>query len=471
MNGTKKYKSVLLLLSNKFGVDIISEKTLTTLVIPDNAVIEKEAIFTTSSVIIGHHAAISRELRVGFLVAGESVSMEEYVKSEGGIRTDMWCKFEKNVDCGGDAYLSEFTVVNGKIDVEGDLDVGKNVKLNGGFLSKGWVVVRNPLPIMVFIFLYIRELIGIGKTNEEIDRAINELFQDEEIDVEKLKEANIADILNHGGFFIIPVGSKISKDSANVPENAVVGKNCRIEDRLYCSRFEGGQDLIFTGFLKSKGDVWLAEGTKFTGDIQASGKVIVGKNVSIAGKISAKSVVIHETSKVEGKISGGNIRVAIGDDFDLKDHSSKEKILSKKDSFDKLNDVYIETKTAKSDDFEETEPDEPEKEKEPEEKIAEEKETSKRANQKKSAVKTAAEEPEFEPEPETKVESESKLETEHDAEAESESKPEEKEKQQSRRRKRRASKSKKSKEDIAIVNIFTGENMETDEAKDSDAAK
>jgi len=430
---TIKYKSVFYYsIHNTFGADIISEKFLATLIIPDNAVIEKDAVFTQSNMIIGHHATVQRRLYVGFLMTGESVIMEEEVESNGDIRADVWCRFEKNVNCGGDAYLSEFTVVNGKIVVEGDLDIGKNVKLNGGFLSKGWVVVRNQLPIMVFIFLYIRELIGIGKTNEEIDKALNELFQDDEIDIEKLKEANISDILNHGGFFIIPVGAKISKSVFNIPENAVVGKNCRIEENLYCTRFEGGLDMAYTGLLKSRGDVWLAEGTKFKGEIQTTGKLIVGKNVQIAGKITAKAMVIHETSRIEGKTSCGSIRVAVGDDFELKDHKNKEKILSKAESFEKLKIIRTEKNVSKK---------------------------SKKISEK---TKDEAEKNETEDEQIKKDEEFAAVEENENDESPFEfGVPVEKgETPRSRRRQRRDTRAGRSNEDLSIVNIFTGESIE-----------
>ncbi|MCL2141683.1 MAG: polymer-forming cytoskeletal protein [Methanimicrococcus sp.] len=392
--------------------------------------------------IIGHHANIELKLHVGFLMIGEGAIMGEDVVSDGDIRADMWCRFEKTVKGGGDAYLGEFTVINGKITVEGDLDVGKNVKLNGGFLSKGWIVVRNSLPLMVFIYIYIRELIGIGKTNEEIDKALNDLFQDDEIDIEKLKEANISDILNHGGFFIVPVGSKFSKDAINTPENAVVGKNCRIEGNLYCSRFEGGPYMTYTGFLKSKGDIWLAEGTKFNGTIHAPGKLIVGRNVNIVGNISAKAVVIHETSRVVGKISCGNIRVAIGDDFDLKDHDNKEKIFSKSNSFDRLSEIYVVKEFANVLKIEETE-DEDESKTE---------QTKTTENDVEETVN--AESPE------------SKKTKENEEDSNGASEDVQKDAPKSRRQQRRATKSKKSKEDIAIVNVFTGENIEKPEERE-----
>ena len=304
-------------------------------------------------------------------MAGASVRVTGKIVSDDDIRADVWCKFDSDVTGGGDAYLGEFTTINGKITVEGDLDIGKDVKLNGGFLSKGWIVVRNPLPIMVFIFLYIRELMRLGRTSEEIDKTLGELFEDdEEIDLEKLDEANLSDVLNRGGFFVIPIGSKMTPESINVPEDTVVGSNCVINTRLICKRFEGGKNLTFCGVLRSKGETLIDDGSRIDGEIIASGKLIIGKDVKITGTVSAKSVIIHETSFVEGKVSSGHVRFAKGSGFEVKDHTNPEKaeLLSKADSFDLIQTNIIERKE------EETEADETEtsSEKETEKQPAEE---------------------------------------------------------------------------------------------------
>ena len=326
------------------GLTFISEKILTTFIIPDNAVIEDKIIKTHAGMIIGNHSQIEKDLHVGFLMVGESVHITGQIVSEGDIRTDVWCRFDENVFGGGDAYLGEFTTINGKITIEGDLDVGKEVKLNGGFLSKGWIVVRNPLPVMIFIFLYIRELMRLGKTSEEIDKTLSEFFEDdEEIDLEKLDDSNLSEILNRGGFFVIPLGTKVSLESINVPEDAVVGNDCIINSRLICKKFEGGKNLIFNGLLRSKGETLIADGSKITGEINTSGKLVIGKNVKIEGQISAKSIVIHETAFIEGPVSCGNIRFAVGENFDIKDLENKEKtdLLSKSDSFEKIKTNII----------------------------------------------------------------------------------------------------------------------------------
>ncbi|WNY29227.1 hypothetical protein MmiEs2_14520 [Methanimicrococcus stummii] len=324
----------------------LPENFLTTFIVPDNAVIDDQKLATEADMIIGNHAVIAREIKSGFLMVGEGVHVAGEINTDDDIRADVWCKFDQNVNVGGDAYIGEFTTINGKIVVEGDLDIGKEVKLNGGFLSKGWVVVRNPLPVMVFIFLYIRAMIGIGKSSEEIDKALNELFEDdEEIDFENMDENKMSEVLGRGRFFVIPLGSKISSESINVPEDFIVGNDCDIRTRVICKRFAGGKNLDLNGFIRAKGDMLIGEGSNVSGEINStSGRIIIDKNVKISGKIAAKTVWIHETSFVEGKISSGNIRFIKGDGFDINDPENAEKatILSKGDSFDLINTNVIE---------------------------------------------------------------------------------------------------------------------------------
>ena len=444
------------------GADTISDNMLTTFVVPNNAVINDQKIITEQSMIIGNHSIIERDLKTGFLMIGEGVHISGEVYSDNDIRADVWCKFEKNITANGNAYIGEFTVINGKIVVEGDLDIGKEVKLNGGFLSKGWVVVRNPLPVMVFIFIYIRALMGLGKSSEEIDKALNEMFEDdEEIDFENLDESKISEILNRGDFFVIPLGSKISSESVNVPENITVGQNCTIQTRLICKNFEGGKNLVFDGTLRSKGETIIADDSKITGELISSGKLIIGKNVKIDGTVSAKSVIIHDTSFVEGEISSSNIRFAVGENFDVKDPKNTEnaQILSKADSFEKMKTNVIE------------------KAEEPEDEAIEEiiEETDETAEEAVEEISVKAEDA-------SKIEAEP-TESENESAAPAEiKKPGRKPKQDpaepaksdestpdaalSRRAKRRRTKKANTSKNMPIVDVFSGEDIEkTDDEK------
>ncbi|MDR0768220.1 MAG: hypothetical protein LBE57_07365 [Methanosarcinales archaeon] len=449
------------------------ENFLTTFVVPDNAAIDDQNIVTEADMIIGNHAMIARNIKSGFLMVGEGVHIGGEINADDDLRADVWCKFDSNVNVGGDAYIGEFTAVNGKIIVEGDLDIGKEVKLNGGFLSKGWVVVRNPLPVMVFIFLYIRAMIGLGKSSEEIDKALNELFEDdEEIDFENMDENKMSEVLSRGRFFVIPIGTKISSESINVPEDAVIGNNCDISTRIICKRFLGGKNLVFNGFIRSKGETLIGEGSVVKGEINTSGKLIIDKNVKIDGKISAKSVWIHETSFVEGKVSSGSIRFIKGDEFDIKDPENAEKatILSKADSFDLMNTNIKE----KQDEETEEEPEEIDLETEEYLEI-----DSLEKDVEEEIMEIEMEEELVEEEHTREEPSKSNTDKEDEKKSEAEKEPETAEpekktlakKQGSTSKRSQKRRTKKTRENMPIVNVFTGENIEETVADNEETKK
>jgi predicted acyltransferase (DUF342 family) len=451
----------------------LPENFLTTFVVPDNAAIDDQNIVTEADMIIGNHAMIARNIKSGFLMVGEGVHIGGEINADDDLRADVWCKFDSNVNVGGDAYIGEFTAVNGKIIVEGDLDIGKEVKLNGGFLSKGWVVVRNPLPVMVFIFLYIRAMIGLGKSSEEIDKALNELFEDdEEIDFENMDENKMSEVLSRGRFFVIPIGTKISSESINVPEDAVIGNNCDISTRIICKRFLGGKNLVFNGFIRSKGETLIGEGSVVKGEINTSGKLIIDKNVKIDGKISAKSVWIHETSFVEGKVSSGSIRFIKGDEFDIKDPENAEKatILSKADSFDLMNTNIKE----KQDEETEEEPEEIDLETEEYLEI-----DSLEKDVEEEIMEIEMEEELVEEEHTREEPSKSNTDKEDEKKSEAEKEPETAEpekktlakKQGSTSKRSQKRRTKKTRENMPIVNVFTGENIEETVADNEETKK
>jgi len=54
---------------------------------------------------------------------------------------------------GEDAYLGERVTVTGRLMVSGDLDIGDDVTIEEGFEANGWIVIRNPVPTLVFYFI------------------------------------------------------------------------------------------------------------------------------------------------------------------------------------------------------------------------------------------------------------------------------------------------------------------------------
>ena len=150
-------------------------------------------------------------------------------------RIDMWSKLGSRVEVGRNAYLGEFVTIDGKLFVEGDLDVGKEVKIKGGFEAKGWIMVRNPVPVIIFLFLYIREMMRLGK-DEEIEKALEELFEDSE-DSKDFEGKEPAEKV-----LIIPADTRISPEVIEVAGEAVIGSNCLLIGNIRAQASRDGKN-------------------------------------------------------------------------------------------------------------------------------------------------------------------------------------------------------------------------------------
>nr|WP_235283824.1 MULTISPECIES: hypothetical protein [unclassified Methanosarcina] len=229
------------------------------------------------------------------VIMGEGVAVSGDVLACSDARIDMWSKMGGRVEVGRNAYLGEFVAIDGKLTVEGDLDVGKEVKIKGGFEAKGWIVVRNPVPVIIFLFLYIREMMRLGK-GEEVEKALEELFDDSGEDLESDGKEPAEKTL------IIPTGTKISPEAIEVGGDAVIGSNCYLIGNLRAQSVETGKDLILKGSVYSEGKISIGESSTIYGNLSSKGQVHIGRNTRVFGGIKAESVLLHENARVDGTI-------------------------------------------------------------------------------------------------------------------------------------------------------------------------
>jgi len=266
------------------------DQFLRTLLIPDDTRIQADRIFVDGDVIIGSHASLDYGITGNMVVLGEGVHIGGGLKAGNDVRIDMWSRIGSSVDVARNAYLGEFTKIEGRLTVKGDLDVGKNVKIKGGFEAKGWVVVRSPVPVIFFLYLYIMEMMRLGK-DEEVEKALEELFgcyeTCPEIDEKVL---------------IVPPDAKISIEVIDVPGKAVIGNRCMLTGNIHADSLEIGEDLTLQGSLHSGGKTTIGDRATVHGNLYSGGQVRIGKDSYIIGEIKANSVFLHESSKVEGRI-------------------------------------------------------------------------------------------------------------------------------------------------------------------------
>ncbi len=279
------------------------EDLLKTFTIPDNTTMEEHSIVTTGGAIIGNHTVMGFGIIANSVIAGERVRINGNVIGTEEVRIDMWSQVNGDVRTKNDAYIGEFVNIDGRLIVGKDLDIGKNVKINGGYEARGWLVVRNPIPVVIYIFLYLTELMRMGK-DEEVDNALKNLFSDESDDLEEDK------------LLIIPSGSKIDLESIKVPDKAVIGSGCRMMGNIRASSMVMGSNNTLFGSIKTTNEIVIGEGNTIHGNLVTRGDVRINKNSHILGEINGGKVMIHEEARVDGAMRAANGVIIIRDEME-----------------------------------------------------------------------------------------------------------------------------------------------------------
>ncbi|CAD7770786.1 Polymer-forming cytoskeletal [Candidatus Methanoperedenaceae archaeon GB50] len=277
-------------------------------IVPDGTRMEEHTIVACGDVIIGNGVNLGYGVIGENITVGERTSIEGDVKAHSDIRVDLWSKIHGSVSVEADAYFGEFVSIDGRLSVGGNLDVGSNVKIAEGYTAKGWIVVRNPLPVITFIFLYLLTLLQLGRA-EEVERALDELFPEEESFLS-------------GKLMIIPDDAKITLTEIIVPGAAVIQNDCRLFGNIRArSVFIGDRNRIF-GSVRTDDDVQIGVGCTIDGKIESKREVIISRGSHIMGDVEAKMVILHETARVDGMIRAPEGVILIRDEtVGLKDET------------------------------------------------------------------------------------------------------------------------------------------------------
>jgi len=279
------------------------------LIIPDHTVMEEHSIVVDGDVLVGNYAELGYGLIANLIVAGEHVRINGNVISQDDVRIDMWSEITGEVRTTSDAYLGEFVKISGKLFATGNLDVGNNVKIDGGYDVKGWLVVRQPLPMVLFIYFYMMALLQLG-SEEEVEKALQELFSD------NTPENKI---------LAIPNRAKIDLDTIKISTRARIGNYCRLLGNIRARSMRMGNHNTLFGSIRTTGDITIGKGCIIHGNlISLKGKVTLGRNNRIMGKITAGTIVIHETSKTEGTLTAPNSVKIEQDDLEGLDEIGKK---------------------------------------------------------------------------------------------------------------------------------------------------
>jgi len=295
-------------MSTVFGSDPLEE-----LAIPDGTHIKEHDLVTDGDVLVGGQSDVELGVRGASVVAGERVTFGGDIEADGDCRLDMWCDVDGNVLVGQDAYLGERVHITGQLIVSGDLDIGDDVDIERGFEANGWIVIRNPMPTIVFLFVYLSQLLRIGE-EEAAEDIMSELLDDD----------------HEHDPVMIPRSSSVSDDAWRVSTPASVGADCRLHGNVRAESITVGVDTEIFGSLRAREDIAISAETTIHGDVTTrNGTVRIAANTTVRGDVSADDVVLHDAAVVEGAIRARGQMTMLQDDSplvgtDADDESSAE---------------------------------------------------------------------------------------------------------------------------------------------------
>ncbi len=267
-------------------------------VVPDGTRFEEHTIVAPGDFILGNHVRLQFGVTTpGRVFAGENVHVEGHVRTPKDLRLDHFCRVSGNVESGGSVYLGEKTRVEGKLVVGGDLDVGDDVAIAQGFEAKGWINIRSPVPVVVYLFLYLMELLRLGKSDE-----VEKILQEVEAAQERIQV--------NEGFLFVPDGSTIGLTNSVVKGNLYIGRGCRVlGNYIVHGNVNIGPESKLFGAVRAAGNMRVQGRAEVQGTLESSRGITIGEEVRVLGDVRAATVDMFHSAVVDGRVvAPGGIR-------------------------------------------------------------------------------------------------------------------------------------------------------------------
>jgi len=256
------------------------------LAVPSGTTVEEHDLVVDGDVLVGGQSTVEFGLRGRNVAVGERVRVGNDIEAEGDCRLDTWCTVDGNVLVGEDAYLGERVTVTGRLMVSGDLDIGDDVSIEEGFEANGWIVIRNPVPTIVFYFIVLSQLLRVGETDA----------------ADELAEA-LADGDDVRDPLLVPRGAEISDDAWRVSTPATVGDDCRLHGNLRAESVRVGERNEVFGSLRAREGITVGAETVIHGDVTTrGGTVTIEAGARVLGDVSAGDLVVHDGAEIDGSL-------------------------------------------------------------------------------------------------------------------------------------------------------------------------
>jgi predicted acyltransferase (DUF342 family) len=290
---------------------------LSELLVPSGTTVEERDLVTDSDVFVGGQSTVDFGVRGRTVIAGERVRFGGDIEAEGDCRLDMWCDVAGNVLVSEDAYFGERVHVGGRLMVSGDLDIGDDVAIDEGFEASGWIVIRNPMPTVVFLFVYLSQLLRLGEEEAAADvlEEVTEAEPDRDETVEANDTENGDDDANNASAddesngedapraLVVPRGGYVSDDAWRVSTPAVVGDDCRLHGNLRAESIAVGERNEIFGSLRAKEDITIGPESTIHGDVTTrKGSIAIAPGARMLGDVSCSDLDLGPDVTVDGAI-------------------------------------------------------------------------------------------------------------------------------------------------------------------------
>lgn len=281
-----------------------------TLVIPDSTIFEEHNIVTKDDVIISDRTNIEYGVITDKRVfVGERVNANGGISANDDIRIDMFSTVNGDINGEKDIYLAEKVRVFGKVSVGRDLDVGDDVRIEKGFEARGWINIRNPIPIMIYLFIYLMELLMQGKS-KEVEKILKEL-----------EKGDNESFLISKNFLFVPKNSFVGIYESRIKGNVRIGDHCSLIGNYFISGdIEIGNETEIYGKIKAEGNVMVGEKSIVNGDVECKGNLIIEDGCQVLGDVTCKKVEMFRSALINGTIKAENgIRFKSPEDENMKE--------------------------------------------------------------------------------------------------------------------------------------------------------
>lgn len=263
--------------------------------IPAGTLIEEKTLRCKGDLIISDRCNLERNvITEGRIFIGEYAEVEGDLISIGDIRMDKGTKVAGNITGDNDVFIGERCIIAGELVVGSNMDIGEGVQIDPKAIdSKGRVNIRNPISVIIYILLYLLDLVRKGD-----EQGVEEFLKGLESGTEE-------ELLISREFMYFPRGSRILRDRITVPGDLGIGPRCHVVGNLETEgSLEVEKETQVFGDLTAKGDIFIGEDTVINGNVRSVNDIIIHHAARVVGNISGRQITTTSDTIIEGSLKG-----------------------------------------------------------------------------------------------------------------------------------------------------------------------